>query len=493
MALPLGCAVFFPLWKCCSNIYLRTWVCITGVNTLPINSFDNYPMSWKPKLPKTNRPLYLVLAEQLEEDIKNDILLPGTKLPPWRELADYLDLNVSTVSRAFKVCKQKGLLSSTVGSGTFVSYDALASLSLLPDYHSSGLIDMGTFMPESIACSEIVKIVKEMMDEAHVSRLFGYGEEGVRDWQKIAAVKLIKKAGFCANADNLLPANGGQNAVTAILAGLFKAGDKIGTDPLTYPGLKGAAKLLGIQLVPIKQENNEICEEGLLYACKNEKIKAVFIMPDFQNPTTHIMTEECRRMIARVAKEQEILIIEDAAHSLLMEKPMDAVASYLPEQTVYIASLSKVVAPGLRLSYIVAPEHCKAALAEALYTLNLTTSPLLLELSSRIIVSGKMYYLSNLYRNLIKERNRIVDEVLNGYMVYGSEESIFRWLILPEEWTGEEFEEKAYKAGVQVYGSRRFSVGKAKPIAAVRLGIAAPKDIEELKKALEIIKFVLQK
>lgn len=460
---------------------------------MPVNSFENYPMSWKPKLSQSNKPLYLVLAEKLEEDIKNRVLLPGTKLPPWRELADFLDLNVSTVSRAFKVCKQKGLLSSTVGSGTFVSYDALASLTVMPDPSSKGLINMSAFTPEPVACMELVQITKDMMESADVSKLFGYGEEGPKEWQKLAAVQLIEKAGYCTKAEKLLPANGGQNAITAILAGLFKAGDCIGTDPLTYPGIKSAAKLLGIQLVPVKQENNEICEEGLLYACKNEQIRAVFIMPDFQNPTTHIMTDECRKMIARVAKEQDILIIEDAAHSMLMKEPKHAVASYLPEQTIYIASLSKTVAPGLRLSYIVSPERYKAAVAEALYALNVTVSPLLLELGSRIIASGKMPNFSDQYRNMIRERNALIDEMLFGYAVYGAPESLFRWLLLPEPWTGEEFESEAYRAGVQVYGCRKFSVGKAKPAAAARIESAGPKDMEELKKALEILKKVLQK
>jgi hypothetical protein len=71
---------------------------------MPINSFENYPMSWKPSIDKTKKPIYQALAGQLEQDILNGVLLPGTKLPSQRELADYLDLNLSTISKAFKVC-----------------------------------------------------------------------------------------------------------------------------------------------------------------------------------------------------------------------------------------------------------------------------------------------------------------------------------------------------------------------------------------------------
>ena len=84
---------------------------------MPFNRFDNYPMSWRPVLPKGNAPLYRLLAQQLEQDIASGNLLPGTKLPPQRELADFLDIN-SARSRALS-CDGKGLLHGEVGSGTF--------------------------------------------------------------------------------------------------------------------------------------------------------------------------------------------------------------------------------------------------------------------------------------------------------------------------------------------------------------------------------------
>lgn len=116
---------------------------------MPINSFENYPMSWKPSIDKTEKPIYQALAGQLEQDILNGALLPGTKLPPQRELADYLDLNLSTISKAFKVCELKGLLSATVGSGTFVSYDALSNAYLLEDTKPKHLIEMGATLPDN--------------------------------------------------------------------------------------------------------------------------------------------------------------------------------------------------------------------------------------------------------------------------------------------------------------------------------------------------------
>ena len=88
---------------------------------MPFNRFDNYPMSWRPVLPKGNAPLYRLLAQQLEQDIASGNLLPGTKLPPQRELADFLDINLSTVSRAFNGSRSSTVsISSAAASVRFV-------------------------------------------------------------------------------------------------------------------------------------------------------------------------------------------------------------------------------------------------------------------------------------------------------------------------------------------------------------------------------------
>jgi DNA-binding transcriptional MocR family regulator len=460
---------------------------------MPVNSFDNYPMSWKPMRPDSSQPLYRAIADQLKKDIKSGILLPGTKLPPQRELADYMDVNLSTVSRAFKVCEKEGLLCGAVGSGTFVSYDASANLNMAPERFKPLLIEMGSVFPESNSHNEVIKHLKKMIAEPDFGELFQYGRpEGVL-WQKEAAVKLIAKAGCETNAKQLLPAHGGQNAISAILAGLFQPGDRIGTDPVTYPGLKSAAKMLGVQLVPVRQENNEMSREGLTYACKNENIKGIYIMPDYQNPTTHIMSEDCRKMIAETSKQEDLLVIEDGIHSLLNRNPRKAVASYAPDNTIYIASMSKTVAPGLRIAYLSCPEKYKKALSRALYNINLTESPFLFELASRMIASEDAEKLIETHRQTAMARNKLLNEYLSAYTLMGSDECIFRWLLLPEGVSGEQFEKKAYEAGVQVYAAERFAVGKAKPPAAVRLAVSAPSSMEELKKALLILKQLLSR
>lgn len=440
---------------------------------MPINSFENYPMSWKPSIDKAEKPIYKALAGQLEQDIINGVLLPGTKLPPQRELADYLDLNVSTISKAFKVCELKGLLSATVGSGTFVSYDALSNSYLLEDTKPKHLIEMGATLPDHASYEPLLHQLKNMVHEEDYEKWFSYGRAGESLWQKDAAVKLIQRGGFETTVDHILFANGGQNAIAATLASLCKPGDRIGVDHHTYPGLKTVASLLSVQIVPIKSENDEMSPQSLEYVCKNENIKGVYLIPDYHNPTASFMSVENRRMVADIAKKYNLFVIEDASYHLLNKNPLPALASFAPQQVIHIASLSKSLAPGLRLAYVAAPSQFKEAISKALYNLNITVSPLLAELTARTIVSNQFEVLIESHREQTIRRNQIVNRYFAGYTCLGVETGIFRWLMLPGKMTGAQFEELAARHGVQVYAAERFVVGNSCPERAVRVSVCA--------------------
>lgn len=102
---------------------------------------------WNPTIETGNKPLYIALADALELDINSGILKPGEKLPPQRELADRIGVNLSTVTRAFRVCELKGLISGVVGRGTFVAADVKVSLSLISQDKKSDIIEMGQVLP----------------------------------------------------------------------------------------------------------------------------------------------------------------------------------------------------------------------------------------------------------------------------------------------------------------------------------------------------------
>lgn len=418
---------------------------------MPVNSFENYPMSWKPKLKKEKGQLCTLLVEQLERDIADRVLMPGTKLPPQRELADYLDINLSTVARAFKICSQKGLLSGSVGRGTYVAYDVATRISAQVSEKEEKPIELGVMMPEAVPQEEIHILLKEIMEDSNYGRFFQYSIH-VDDWQLEAALRLLEKTGCRTPKKQIFFASGAQNALAAVFAGVFRPGDCIGVDPLVYPGLKSVAALFGIKLVSIMQKDGEMTEKGIRHAAKNSKIKALYVMPDCHNPTTHIMSVSCREMLAHVARELDLLVIEDSMDRLILTKTYRTVFSMAPERTIYILSFSKVVNPALRLAYVAVSEICRMEIDNALYNLNLSQSALLLEIASRLIVSGKLEDVIEGRREGLKIRNQITDDILDGYDIRGNKYSLGRWLMLPEGISGQEFEQMAFEKGVFVYG-----------------------------------------
>ncbi|MDE5952361.1 MAG: PLP-dependent aminotransferase family protein, partial [Acetatifactor sp.] len=383
---------------------------------MPVNSFDNYPMNWRPDLSGETGPKYRALAKMLEEDIKSGALKAGTKLPPQRELADFLDVNLSTVSKAYKLCTQKGLLSASVGNGTYVSSDAASESILLCGKEDSHLIEMGAIVPFVTSNLKVKQYTERLMKKPDALNLFSYGAPEGTKRQREAGVIWLQKSGFYTDSAHILLAAGGQNAITAALGAFFDNNDKIGTEPMTYPGVKSAAKLFGIQLLPVQSHNLEMTEEGIRYALQNENVKGLYVIPDYQNPTAHTMSLETRKMIARLAAEENLLVIEDGINNLMEEKPMPPIASFAPENVVYISSLSKTISPGLRTAFIHVPDRLHEKLVAALYSMNIAISPLLATVSAALIEDGAADEIMAQRKRGIAERNLVVNELLNGYV-----------------------------------------------------------------------------
>ena len=459
---------------------------------MPVNSFDSYPLSWKPDLSKRTGPKYVALAELLEEDIKSGKLAAGTKLPPQRELADFLDLNLSTISKAYKLCGQKGLLSASVGNGTYVSSDATAEPVLLCGRENSHIIEMGAIVPSVTANLKVKQYTENLMKRPDALQMFSYGAPGGTKRQCEAGVAWLQKSGFDTDREHIVPAAGGQNALTAVLGALFENGDKIGTEPMTYTGVKTAAKLFGIHLLPVRTDDNEITEEGIRYAVQNENIKGLYVIPDYQNPTAHIMSLETRRMIAEVAGEEKLLVIEDGINNLLEENPMPPIAAFAPEQVIYISSLSKTISPGLRTAFIHVPDRFHERLVTALYSMNISISPLLATVSAALIEDGAADEIIAERKKDIRERNVIVNQILEGFVLPSGLTAPLRYVQLPEYFTGKSFEICAEQAGVEVYGAERFSVGNRIPEKAVRISVTTPSSLEALTEGLNRLKVLMK-
>lgn len=447
---------------------------------MSVNSFENYFMSWKPDLSGCDKPLYKALASMLEKDIQTGRLLPGTKLPPQRELADYLEINLSTVAKAFSICSENGLLSSTVGRGTFVAYDAGEHLQREAKIADRMQTDLGLMLSETVSREKIEDLASLTFRLSRTASL------DPAAWHMEAARRVLKDCG-CVPAEIAI-ASGSQNALAAVMAGLFKRGDRIGCDPLVYQGLKNAARLFGIRLIPVAQENGEISEEGLRIAAEEKHIRALYVMPDTSNPTMHRMSLSCRQMIARMSFAHGFWVIEDSKDRLLDPGSMPTIQSLAPEQTVFLLSLSKAVNASMRLAYMALPPELLQEVRGALYALDLTQSALLLDMASALIVSGELAVVLEARRADLRKRNALADKVLHGYPLSGGPLSFGRWLPLPEGLSSGMLERSLEKKGVLVYGSGHFAVGHTATEEGLRISVCTPPTLADLERGLQQVR-----
>lgn len=457
---------------------------------MPFNSFDDYPMAWKPNRSELEPPLYLSLANLLERAIKSGDLLSNTKLPPQRELADYLDINHSTVTRAYKLCEMRGLVHGIVGSGTFVSPEVGTTVSPA-DMEDHEVISMGRILPfyehNALIRDAALSLLKKPLSET----LFEYESPFGTYGQKLAGVKWLQTLGIEADPALLLITPGTQNALAITLMSLMSPGDRIAVDPYTYPHLKGLAEMLHVQLVAIASDEKGMLAEDLRERCSAEGLEGVFVMPSCNNPLAKVMPSSRREELALVAQEHDLLVIEDDTYAFLHEEPLGALKLLLPDQTVYLSGLSKPISAGIRVAYLLAPAPHYQRLESGYINLNIKTSSLNMEIASEVIHKGTADVLVCRKRQLARERNAAYYRHFPSSIQVMN--TMYQWLELPRGLSGKTLEERMLAEGIKVQGSERFSVGNESCDKYVRIATCSPKTTEELCRGLDKIRQEIEK
>ena len=288
-------------------------------------------------------------------------------------------------------------------------------------------------------------------------------------------------------------AAGGQNAIVAAFAALFSRGDRVGCDALTYPGVKDAARLLGVQLVPVRGDADGLMSaEGVEFAARTEGIRGIYVIPCHHNPTARTMGPSACAALAAVARSEDLLVVEDGINALLGEKPARPVAALAPERTVYLSSLSKTVAPGLRTAFVRVPPAWVDRMAEALGALNVSLPPLLATVAASLVEDGTACEVLRRRKEILRARNLLLDEVLGGWLDPCGPCAPLRWLRLPDHFTGRSFEICARQSGVVVYGAERFAVGGGPVPRGARLAVSAPRGEGELREGARRLRAVLE-
>ena len=448
---------------------------------------------WRPRDIDLEKPLYLAIADALQRDIADGTIAPGARLPTHRELADIVGVDVSTVTRAYKESERRGLLSGTVGRGTFVSADVGVSVPLVRgDTFVPDLLEMGLVLPLYSLEGRVADTIRENMASMDLSRFLRYSDPRGMEEHRAAGAIWVNRYGLSATASDILVTSGTQNGLSCALMALLRPGDRIAVDALTYPGLKTVASMLNIRLVSIEMDGAGMLPDALEAACRREAIRALYLMPEVQNPTTSTLPDERREAIAVIIEKHDLILLEDDAYADTRERRNAALSARLPDNALFFGGISKVFGAGLRVSFLAAPARWRSALERAILASVWMASPLCSAIVSGIIADGSVEAIIRSKREEARRRVSLATEKLGAWRFLCPPTGFFGWLELPRPWSGKEFELAAAASGVRVLCAEKFAVGKDTP-AAVRLSLSGPETIDELSRGVDVLVKILTK
>ena len=245
---------------------------------------------------------------------------------------------------------------------------------------------------------------------------------------------------------NVLFTNGSQQALDMIGRVFINAGDKIVTGSPTYLGAIQAWNVYGPEYITVPLDDQGMRMDALEEALNaNPGVKFIYVLPNFHNPAGVTLTLERRHRLVELAVQHGAFIVEDDPYGELRYEGKDITPVYAmhKENTIYLSTFSKTLAPGLRLGWIVAPERIMRQLIQAKQGADLHTSSLVQYLANDICQRGLIRAHVKRVRVIYRERR---DTMLNTMDEFFPTEvswtrpqgGLFLWARMPEELDSED-------------------------------------------------------
>lgn len=325
--------------------------------------------SWTPSLTQAYGTLHAQLLRALRRDIAAGVLIPEGKMPPHRELARRLGIGVGTVTRAYAEAERLGLLTSTVGRGTFVARAAAPLAESDPvaaPADPATPIDLSLNLPTLDAVSgRLGEVLQRLQRRADIGEMIALSPHAGVDTHRQALAGWLRTVARFDSIDwrNLIVTTGAQQAMDLAVAAVCRPGDVLLTEAATFGGIRAIAAHRGLRCVGVAMDGEGIDPDALEAAIVTHGARALYLQPTLQNPTTRTMPPARRREIVAVARKHGLTLLEDevnapVAYALGQHQPdLVPLAMEAPERTFYISSVSKSMAPGLRVGMLVTPDR----------------------------------------------------------------------------------------------------------------------------------------
>ncbi len=445
--------------------------------------------SWLPDKASLRRPVYWSLADAMAKAIDGGELAPGERLPTHRALAADLALSVQTVSKAYDELGRRGLIAGEVGRGTFVRAARRdPDPPFILERREGELIDLSMLKPVAqarhIECLQAA--LGRLQSELPQRLLFAFRPNVALRPHKDAAVAWLKRCGLDCAPDDVQITNGATPAMATALMTALRPGDVMVTEEIGHHTLVTLANYMGLRLYGLPMDEEGLLPEAFDEACREHKVKLLFVMPTAGSPTVGVMSAERRAALVEIARRHNVMVLENEAWGPLYADSPPPFAALAPERTFYVTSFTKCILPALRVGYLVAPHHLQAAAANRHLVTSWMAGALISEVAARWVADGTAEELLELQRRALRARNALTGELLPAEGLRRRPEGLNVWLPLPAAWDEESFVSHARLQGVAVAPGASFAIGPKTRTSAVRICIGGVSE-DELRQGLTVI------
>ncbi|WP_159915493.1 PLP-dependent aminotransferase family protein [Pantoea sp. 18069] len=445
---------------------------------------DNSPI-WLPRLAVQGGPRFLQIADALQAAVADGTLQPGDRLPPQRQLAARLDVDLTTITRAYDEARRRHLLEGRGARGTYVA---------APKVEWTAILDLSMNTPpppEGVDFDDMLKQgLSQVLMRVDTGLLMTYHLGGGSDSDRKAGAKWLAPMFGYLDSGQVVVCPGAQAAIAALILALTEPGDVILAEPTSYPGLRVAATQFGRRIIAVEADRHGMVPEALSQACRQHKPGLVYLNPTLQNPTAITMAERRRQELASIAKRCNVRIVEDDPYWLLAEAPPPPIATLAPEQVYYISTLSKCLTPGLRVAFVLIRDpHERERFLVALRSFALMAAPLTAALATQWIFDGSAVELMEGVRKEARLRHRMARDILAG-RYSGAGDGLHVWLELPGYWSPSQLARAADSEGIAVTPAEAFATGSAS-VNAIRISLGSIKDRGRLQAGLQRLSHLL--
>lgn len=330
-------------------------------------------------------PLYVQVFEELKKLIEIGTLKADEKLPSIRELSKSIGVNNVTIVNAYRMLEQEGLVYSKVGSGTFVRGNNTLKQEpqIRKEYKNNEniKINLSNSMPNPnyFPVEEFKNVINEVLDRDG-GFAFTYQEPKGYFPLRESLSEYSREMGIEANINDINIISGAQQGIDIISKTLLKFGDNVVVECPTYTGAVAVFRSRGANVIEVPIESEGINLEILEDVVKKNKIKLLYIMTNFQNPTGYTYSEDTKLSLIYLANRYGFYIIEDDYMSELRfygENTLPIKSIDKNNRVIYLKSFSKIFMPGIRLGYVISPNNMSMDIQSVKYSTDISTSGLM--------------------------------------------------------------------------------------------------------------------